>query len=177
MKDSQQRYEDELLQLREKLQSVPDHHGDTCQSESQIDEVPSGCDSLENGEHESTDRQTFKSSGQMETSEHRLHEILNRELSMFSERLCSSRTVDVSNEQETNERHEVAGGFEEGSDEKSADNGETSNKESADCSSNVDSSSMTQNEDLTKEVDNLRRKLTDGLIPLLSSNDGKFFDS
>lgn len=174
--DSQQRYEDELMQLRDKLQSISDQHDDSYQSDLQNDKSLSGAGSLENGEHNTDGGQTPKSNGQSETSEHRLHEVLNRELSMFCERMCSSRTGDVSNEQETNERHDVAEGY-EGDNEKSEDNSETDSKESEVSSSVVDNGFTLGNEDLRKEVDNLKMKLTDGLIPLLSSSDGKIFNS
>ena len=128
--------------------------------------MDSSNDSLENGELKTDKEHTIKTSGQSETLECRFHEILNRELSMFCKRMCTSRTGDVSNEQETNERHDVARGYEKDNEE-SADNGETDSKESKHCSDS--------NQDVIKEVDNLKRKLTEDLIPLLSSDDGEIF--
>ena len=135
----------------------------------QVDQTDSSNDSLENGELKNDEEHTIKTSGQSETLEHRFHEILNRELSMFCERMCTSKTGDVSNEQETNERHDVAGGYEKDNEEL-ADNGETDSKESEHCSDGFES-----NQDVIKEVDNLKRKLTEDLIPLLSSDDGEIF--
>lgn len=134
-----------------------------------MDQTDSSNDSLEIGELKTDEEHIIKSSGQSETLEHRFHEILNRELSMFCERMCTSRTGDVSNEQETNERHDVAGAYEKDNKE-SADNGETESKESEHCSDNIDS-----NQDVMNEVDNLKRKLTEDLIPLLSLDDGEIF--
>ena len=167
--DSQQRYENELLQLREKLVTIQDD--DSCHLELQNNEIPRSGDSLENGKHKNDSGQTVNSGGQSETAEHRFQEILNRELSVFCEKMCSSRTGDVSNEQETNARHEVAEGY-EGNNEQSADDSEVDSKDSGDCSSNVDSDGTLSSQDLIKEVDSLKRKLAGDLIPLLSSNEG-----
>ena len=156
-----------MLELHEKLRSFADQQDESCESELQVDQKHSSIDSLENGELKTDEEQTIKTSGQFETSEHRFHEILNRELSMFCERMCTSRTGDVSNEQETNQRHDVAGAYEEDNEEL-ADNGETDGKEPEHCSDNVDS-----NQDFIKEVDNLKRKLTEDLFPLLSSDNGR----
>ena len=109
----------------------------------------------------------MKSSEQSETVEQRFHEILNKELSMFCEKMCTSTTGDVSNEQETNQRHDVAEAYENDK-VNLADNGETERKQSEECLGNVEG-----NQGLVKEVDFLKRKLIHDLIPLLPSSDGK----
>ena len=129
-------------------------------------------DSPANGEHESETEQMLKSGGQLENTEHRFHEILNRELSVFCEKMCSSRTGDVSNEQETNDRHDVAEAYESNS-EKSDVNGEKDSKETGDSTSMVDNVLKLGGQDFLKEVDNLKRKLAETFIPLLSPNEGK----
>ncbi|KAL9960362.1 hypothetical protein ACROYT_G033810 [Oculina patagonica] len=109
---SQQRHEEELLHLQEKLQSLSEDPDDSCQSELQNDRTPSSADSSENGEKQETENgQTLDIGGHSETSKEKLHEILNRELSMF-------------------------------------------------C-----------NETFVEEIDNLKRKLADDLVTLLSSNE------
>ena len=129
-------------------------------------------DSPENGEHESETEQKLKSGGQLENNEHRFHEILNRELTVFCEKMCSSRTCDVSNEQETNDRHDVAEAYESNS-EKSDVNGERDSNETGDSASTVDNELKLGGRDFLKEVDNLKRKLAETFIPLLSSSEGK----
>ena len=122
-------------------------------------------DSPENGAHESEPEQKLKSGGQLENTEHRFREILNRELSAFCEKMCSSRTGDVSNEQETNDRHDVAEAYES--------NGERDSNETGDSASTVDNELKLGGRDFLKEVDNLKRKLAETFIPLLSSSEGK----
>lgn len=169
--DSQQRYEAELLELQEKLQSFADQEDGSHLSESQNDHAHScsSGDSLENEECKTDKEQTVKNSEQSETVEHRFHEILNRELSMFCEKMCTSRTGDVSNEQETNQRHDVAEAYENDEDNL-ADNGESEMKQSEECLGNVGG-----NQGLMKEVDFLKKNLIHDLIPLLPSNVGKIF--
>ena len=129
-------------------------------------------DSPENGEHESETEQKLKSGGQLENNEHRFHEILNRELTVFCEKMCSSRTCDVSNEQETNDRHDVAEAYESNR-EKSDVNGEKDSNETGDSASTVDNVLKLGGREFLNEVDNLKRKLAETFIPLLSSNEGK----
>ena len=163
--DSQQRHEEELLQLQEKLQSLSGGHDDSCQSGLQIDCTPDSADFSKNGEKQEADSgQTLDKSEQSETSKEKLREILNRELAVFCEKMCSSRTGDVSKEQETNERHEVAEGYE--GNVKHEDDIETDRTE---CTANHKSGDGT----VAEEIDSLKRKLTDDLIGLLCSNEGK----
>lgn len=112
-------------------------------------------------------KQTLDKSEHSETSKEKLFEILNRELSVFCDKMSSSRTGDVSEEQETNERHEVAEGY-EGNVEHEEDV-ETDGKELGAGTANHKSG----NETIAEEVDNLKRKLTDDLIGLLCLNEGK----
>lgn len=166
--DSQQRHEEELSKLQEKLQSLSDGHDDSCQSEEQIDSTPNSGDFSTNGEKQEVDsKQTLDKSEHSETSKEKLREILNRELSVFCDKMCSSRTGDVSKEQETNERHEVAEGY-EGNVEHEEDV-ETDGKELGAGTANHKSGDET----IAEEVDNLKRKLTDDLIGLLCLNEGK----
>ena len=161
--DSQQRHEEELLQLQEKLQSLSDGQDDSCQSELQIDSAPDNGDFSKNGEKQEADSgQMLETSEQSETSKDKLREILNRELSVFCEKMCSSRTGDVSKEQETNDRHEVAEGYEgkAGHEDETGSNESTLNHKSDD-------------EITAEEIDNLKRKLADDLIGVLCSNEGK----
>lgn len=169
--DSQQKYENELLQLREKLSDQDTN--DSCHSSAiQNDPTSSLEDSPENGAHDSETEQKLKSGGQLENTEHRFHEILNRELSVFCEKMCSSRTGDVSNEQETNDRHDVAEVYESNS-EKSDVNGEKDSNETGDNASTVDNVLKLGGREFLNEVDNLKRKLAETFIPLLSSSEGK----
>ena len=144
---------------------MSDGQGDSCQPELQIDGTSDSVDFSENGEKQEADSgQTLEKSEQSETSKEKLREILNRELSVFCEKMCSSRTGDVSKEQETNERHEVAEGFEGNAGHE--DGTETDSKESTVNHKSGD-------ETVAEEIDNLKRKLTDDLIGLLCSNEGK----
>lgn len=156
--------------MQEKLQSLSDGHDDTCYSELQNDSTPDSADFCKNGEKQEADSgQTLDKSEQSETSKEKLREILNRELSMFCEKMCSSRTGDVSKEQETNDRHEVAEGYEGNA--KLEDDIETDSKESGVGISTANHKS--EDETIAEEIDNLKRKLTDDLIGLLCSNEGK----
>ncbi|KAM7437952.1 regulation of modification of synaptic structure [Porites harrisoni] len=167
--NSQQKYENELLQLREKLSDQDTN--DSCHSSAiQNDPTSSLEDSPENGAHDSETEQKLKSGGQLENTEHRFHEILNRELSVFCEKMCSSRTGDVSNEQETNDRHDVAEAYESNS-EKSDVNGEKDSHETGDNASTVDNVLKLGGREFLNEVDNLKRKLAETFIPLLSSSE------
>ncbi|KAJ7379419.1 regulation of modification of synaptic structure [Desmophyllum pertusum] len=144
--NSQQRHEEELLQLQEKIQSLSDEHDDSCQSDLQNDTIPSSAESSENGKkHETDSEQTENKSGHSET------------------------TGDVSNEQETNDRHKVAEGYEENS--KSEGDVETDSKESGVGTSNVSHEFESGNQDFIEEIDNLKRKLIDDLALLISSNE------
>lgn len=166
--DSQQRHEEELLKLQEKLQSLSDGHDDSCQSEEQIDSTPNSGDFSTNGEKREVDsKQTLDKNEHSETSKEKLREILNRELSMFCDKMCSSRTGDVSKEQETNERHEVAEGYE--GNVQHEGHVETDGKELGAGTANHKSG----NETITEEVESLKRKLTEDLIGLLCLNEGK----
>ena len=146
---------------------MSDGHGDSYQSELQSDGTPDNADFSKNGEKQDSDSgQTLDKSEQLETSKEKLREILNRELSVFCEKMCSSRTGDVSKEQETNERHEVAEGFEGNAEHE--DNTETDSKEST-------ANHKSGNETIAEEIDNMKRKLTDDLIGVLCSNEGKIY--
>ena len=167
--DSQQRHEEELLQLQEKLQSLSDDHDDSCQSP---EETSSDTNNLSaNGEkHETDSYQAEDESGQAKTSKQKLHDIINRELSVFCEKMCSSRTGDVSKEEETNQRHEVAEGYDKNL--RPEDVEKESSEPEADTS-NVSHEHTSGNQDFIKEMDNLKRKLADDLLHFLSSNEGK----
>ena len=144
---------------------MSDEHDDDCQSELQIDGTPDSTDFSENGEkHEADSGQMLDKSEQSVTSKEKLREILNRELSVFCEKMCSSRTGDVSKEQETNERHEVAEGYDGNG--KHEGETETDGKEST-------ANHKSGDETIAEEIDNLKRKLTDDLVGLLCSNEGK----
>lgn len=144
---------------------MSDGQDDSCQSELQMDNTPDSVDFSENGEKQKADsRQMLEKSEQSETSKEKLREILNRELSVFCEKMSSSRTGDVSKEQETNERHEVAEGYEVNAGHE--DDSETDSREST-VNHKSDDGTM------AKEIDNLKRKLTDDLIGVLCSNEGK----
>ena len=148
---------------------------DTCQAESQNDVIPTSPDSSKNGEKQGTENgQTLNKDRLLETSKEKLHEILNRELSIFCKKMCSARTGDVSKEQETNQRHEVAEGYEE--DAKPEDDVETKSKGSGDCASSINHKVHSSDDTFVEEIDNLKRKLTDDLNTLLSSNEGKIFN-
>ncbi|XP_027035753.1 GRIP1-associated protein 1-like isoform X1 [Pocillopora damicornis] len=166
--NSQQRHEDELMQLQEKLQSLSDDHdNDSCQSpdagENDAEELPA------NGEtHGDENKDAVNESGQAKTSRQKLHEILNVELSVFCEKMCSSKTGDVSKEAETNQRHEVAKDVDEN----------LSVVDGAETESNAPGTAMfdstdkkSGNEDFIEEIDNLKRKLADSLFHFVSSNE------
>lgn len=140
-------------------------HDGGCQSELKIDYTPDSADFSKNGEKQEADSdQTLDKSEQSETSKEKLREILNRELAVFCEKMSSSSTGDVSKEQETNERHEVAEGYE--GNVECEDDIETDRKEST-------ANHKSGNKTVAEEIDNLKRKLTDDLIGLLCSNEGK----
>lgn len=144
---------------------MSDGQDDSCQSELQMDRTPDSVDFSENGEKQKADsRQMLEKSEQSETSKEKLREILNRELSVFCEKMSSSRTGDVSKEQETNERHEVAEGYEGNAGHE--DDTETDSREST-------VNHKSDDDTMAKEIDNLKRKLTDDLIGVLCSNEGE----
>ena len=144
---------------------MSDGQDDSCQSELQIDGTPDSVEFSENGEKQEADsKQMLEKTEQSETSKDKLREILNRELTVFCEKMCSSRTGDVSKEQETNERHEVAEDYEGNAGHE--DDAETDSKEST-------VNHKSDNETIAEEIDNLKRKLTDDLIGVLCSNEGK----
>lgn len=144
---------------------MSDGQDDSCQSELQMDSTPDSVDFSENGEKQKADsRQMLEKSEQSETSKEKLREILNRELSVFCEKMCSCRTGDVSKERETNERHEVAEGYERN--EGHEDDTETDSREST-------VNHKSDDDTMAKEIDNLKRKLTDDLIGVLCSNEGE----
>ena len=168
--DSQQRHEEELLRLQEKLQSLSDDHDDSCQSP---EETTSDTNNLSaNGEkHETDSYQAEDQSGQAKTSKQKLHDIINSELSVFCEKMCSSRTGDVSKEEETNQRHEVAEGYDENL--RPEDDVEKESSELGADTSKVSHEHTSGNQDFIKEMDNLKRKLADDLLHFISSNEGK----
>ena len=158
--------------MQEKLQSLSEDPDGSCPSELQNDRTPISADASENGEKKETENgQTLNKGGHSESSKEKLHEILNRELSIFCEKMSSTRTGDVSKEQETNERHEVAEGYRDST--KPDDDIETDGKESEVCTSNANHKFMSGDETFVEEIDNLKRKLTGDLITLISSNEGK----
>lgn len=171
--DSQQRHEDELMQLQEKLQSLSDDHdNDSCQSpdagENDAEELPA------NGETHGDERKdAVNESGQAKTSRQKLHEILNVELSVFCEKMCSSETGDVSKEAETNQRHEVAKGVDENL--SAVDGTETESNAPGTAMFDSTDKKKSGNEDFIEEIDNLKRKLADSLFHFVSSNEGKIF--
>ncbi|XP_068714216.1 GRIP1-associated protein 1-like [Montipora foliosa] len=160
----QQRYEAELLQLREKLHSLSNEQDESCQLKQESDQPHSGNDLQENGGYNS-DVQTSESSESSETLEQKFHDILNRELLIFCDRMFTSKTGDVSNEQEANGRHDVVETCENHSG-KSGDNLGTDGKEPDQLFHVADNS-----QEFGKEIEKLKRKLIEDLTPLLSSDD------
>ena len=164
--DCQQRYEAELLQLREKLHSLSNEQDESCQLKQESDQPHSGNDLQENGGYNS-DVQSSESSESSERLEQKFHDILNRELLIFCDRMFTSKTGDVSNEQEANGRHDVVETCENHSG-KSGDNLGTDGKEPDQHFDVADNS-----QEFGKEIEKLKRKLIEVLTPLLSSDDGK----
>ena len=156
---------------------MSDGQDDSCQSELQMDSTPDSVDFSENGEKQKADsKQMLEKSEQSETSKEKLREILNRELSVFCEKMSSSRTGDVSKEQETNERHEVAEGYEGNERDEVAEGYEGNAGHEDDTETDSRKSTVNHKSDdgtMAKEIDNLKRKLTDDLIGVLCSNEGK----
>ena len=161
------------MQLQEKLQSLSDDHdNDSCQSpdagENDAEELPA------NGEtHGDENKDAVNESGQAKTSRQKLHEILNVELSVFCEKMCSSETGDVSKEEETNQRHEVAKDVDENL--SVVDGTETESNAPGTAMFDSTDKKKSGNEDFIEEIDNLKRKLADSLFHFVSSNEGKIF--
>lgn len=158
----QRRHEEELMQVQEKLRSLSDDHGhDSCQSSdagvNDAEDLPS------NGEtHEANSNEAVDENRQAKPSRQKLHDILNRELSAFCEKMCSSETGDVSKEEETNQRHEVAEGVD--ANLRAEDSAGTAMLDSRD-------GKQSSNQDFIEEIDNLKRKLADSLLHFVSSNE------
>ncbi|PFX21337.1 GRIP1-associated protein 1 [Stylophora pistillata] len=162
LEEISKRHEEELMQVQEKLRSLSDDHGhDSCQSSdagvNDAEDLPS------NGEiYEANSNEAVDENRQAKPSRQKLHDILNRELSAFCEKMCSSETGDVSKEEETNQRHEVAEGVD--ANLRAEDSAGTAMLDSRD-------GKQSSNQDFIEEIDNLKRKLADSLLHFVSSNE------
>ncbi|XP_074610636.1 GRIP1-associated protein 1-like isoform X1 [Acropora palmata] len=160
----QQRYEAELQQLREKLHSLSDEQDGSCQLGSTNENAQLSQEFQENGEQDSG-LHSSESGGWSQTFKQKFHDILNRELLTFRDRMFASKAEDVSKEQEVNGRHDVAEVC-ENDPGASENNLEMESKESETCLDVGDN-----NQEFGKEIEKLKRKLIEDLTPLLASDD------
>ncbi|KAK2550953.1 GRIP1-associated protein 1 [Acropora cervicornis] len=160
----QQRYEAELQQLCEKLHSLSDEQDGSCQLGSTNENAQLSQEFQENGEQDSG-LHSSESGGWSQTFKQKFHDILNRELLTFRDRMFASKAEDVSKEQEVNGRHDVAEVC-ENDPGASENNLEMESKESETCLDVGDN-----NQEFGKEIEKLKRKLIEDLTPLLASDD------
>ena len=173
--DCQERFDQELLQLKGRLQSLSDEQFESHTESHDRETLVENC--VQDGAllDETRSEHTTNQLEELEASD-KLQEILNRELLVFSEKVFCSKTGDVSKEHEMNQRHHHV-------DECSSDaeDGEDNSKPEAlltDGQSHQETSDIQTAEKLVyqqfqTEVDSLRRNLTEGLVPLILSTDGK----
>lgn len=155
--------------MREKLHSLSDEQDGSCQLGSTNDNAGLSQEFQENGE-QSSGLHSSKSGGWSQTFEQKFHDILNRELLTFRDRMFTSKAEDVSKEQEVNGRHDVAEVCE--NDPGASEN--TLEMESKESETWLDVSD--DNQEFGKEIEKLKRKLIEDLTPLLTSDDGKYIN-